>query len=135
LHGYFIDTYVITEADTCRKYILPKLYAAGWNDDQISEQKSFTDGRILVIGNKARRRPCKRADRVKKEEKSFFEKYGSEARGSLPISWQNTPSMADVLKVTPISQRGNVIEIANLFGGPAELREAVNQLQALLYAA
>jgi len=48
---------VITEADTCRKYVLPKLYAAGWNDDQISEQKSFTDGRIIVVGNKARRRP------------------------------------------------------------------------------
>jgi type I restriction enzyme R subunit len=40
---------VITEADTCRKYVLAKLYAAGWNDDQISEQKSFTDGRILVV--------------------------------------------------------------------------------------
>ncbi|MBF8253338.1 MAG: hsdR, partial [Deltaproteobacteria bacterium] len=53
---------MITEADTCRKYVLPKLYAAGWNDDQISEQKSFTDGRIIVVGNKARRRPSKRAD-------------------------------------------------------------------------
>ena len=39
------------EADTCRKYVLPKLYAAGWNDDQISEQKSFTDGRIIIAGN------------------------------------------------------------------------------------
>jgi type I site-specific restriction endonuclease len=47
---------VITEADTCRKYVLPKLYAAGWNDDQISEQKSFTDGRIVVVGAKGRRR-------------------------------------------------------------------------------
>jgi len=28
-----------------------------------------------------------------------------------------------------------VIEIAQLFGGPEKLREAVNQLQALLYAA
>jgi type I restriction enzyme, R subunit len=46
---------VITEADTCRKYVLPKLYAAGWSDDQISEQMSFTDGRILVVGTKARR--------------------------------------------------------------------------------
>ena len=53
---------MINEADTCRKYVLPKLYAAGWNDDQISEQKSFTDGRILVVGAKARRRPAKRAD-------------------------------------------------------------------------
>jgi len=40
----------LTEADTCRKYVLPKLYSAGWDDDQISEQKTFTDGRILVGG-------------------------------------------------------------------------------------
>ena len=38
---------MITEADTCRKYVLPKLYGAGWNDDQISEQKSFTDGALF----------------------------------------------------------------------------------------
>jgi len=37
------------EADTCRKYVLPKLYDAGWSDDQISEQKTFTDGRIVVV--------------------------------------------------------------------------------------
>jgi type I restriction enzyme R subunit len=41
----------------------------------------------------------------------------------------------DVLKVPPISERGNVIEIAKLFGGPQELRDAVAELQALLYAA
>lgn len=39
---------MLTEADTCRKYVLPKLYAAGWTDDQTSEQKTFTDGRIVV---------------------------------------------------------------------------------------
>jgi type I site-specific restriction endonuclease len=37
-----------SEADTCRKYILPKLYAAGWTDDQIREQRTFTDGRIVA---------------------------------------------------------------------------------------
>jgi len=51
-----------TEADTCRKYVLPKLYAAGWNDDQINEQRTFTDGRIIVVGTKVYRRPQKRAD-------------------------------------------------------------------------
>ena len=51
-----------TEADTCRKYVLPKLYASGWNDDQISEQRTFTDGRIMVAGAKVWRRPQKRAD-------------------------------------------------------------------------
>ena len=39
----------LTEADTCRVYVLPKLYSAGWTDDQISEQKSFTDGRIVSV--------------------------------------------------------------------------------------
>ena len=43
---------MITEADTCRKYVYRRLYSAGWNDDQISEQKTFTDGRIVVTGEK-----------------------------------------------------------------------------------
>jgi len=41
----------------------------------------------------------------------------------------------DVLKVPPISERGNVIEIARFFGGSEKLKEAVSELQALLYAA
>jgi len=53
-----------TEADTCRKYVLPKLYAAGWDDDQISEQRTFTDGRIIVAGTMVRRGPQKRADYI-----------------------------------------------------------------------
>jgi type I site-specific restriction endonuclease len=51
-----------TEADTCRKFVLPKLYDAGWTDDHINEQLTFTDGRIVVAGSKVRRRPQKRAD-------------------------------------------------------------------------
>ena len=51
-----------TEADTCRKYVLPKLYAAGWTDDQICEQRSFTDGRIVTLGDKHYRKPNKKAD-------------------------------------------------------------------------
>ncbi len=53
-----------TEADTCRKYVLPKLYAAGWTDDQINEQRTFTDGRVMVAGSKVWRRPQKRADYI-----------------------------------------------------------------------
>jgi hypothetical protein len=190
---------VITEADTCRKYVLPKLYSAGWNDDQISEQKSFTDARIIVIGSKPRRRPAKRADYLlryakdfmlavveakpsyklardwlqqakdyaqvlgikfaystnghgivefdytsgkEREEKKFFDKYGPEARSILTDLLEKYAEhgtaqfvIPDVLKVPPISERGNVIEIARLFGGPDELRQAVAELQALLYAA
>jgi len=53
-----------TEADTCRKFVLPKLYSAGWNDDLIREQVTFTDGRIYVVGREARRKDGKRADYI-----------------------------------------------------------------------
>ncbi len=61
-----------TEADTCRKYVLPKLYAAGWNDDQISEQRTFTDGRIMVAGTKVWRRQQKRADYLLRYRTDFM---------------------------------------------------------------
>ncbi len=51
-----------SEADVCRKYVLPKLHSSGWNDDQINEQRTFTDGRIMVAGTKVYRHPHKRAD-------------------------------------------------------------------------
>ncbi len=51
--------------------MLPKLYAAGWNDDQISEQKSFTDGCIVVAGSRSIRRPQKRADYLLKYRCDF----------------------------------------------------------------
>jgi len=51
-----------TEADTCRTYVAPKLYAAGWTDEQIREQVSFTDGRIIPVGRGHTRKPAKRAD-------------------------------------------------------------------------
>ena len=35
---------MITESDTCRKYVLPRLYDAGWSDDQIAQEKVFTKG-------------------------------------------------------------------------------------------
>ena len=61
----------LTEADTCRKYVLPNLYAAGWTDDQLSEQRTFTDGRIVATGDKPRRRPQKRADYILRYRRDF----------------------------------------------------------------
>jgi type I restriction enzyme R subunit len=52
----------ISEADTCRMYVLPKLREAGWTDDQIREQRYFTDGRIVPAGRRHIRRPGKKAD-------------------------------------------------------------------------
>jgi type I restriction enzyme R subunit len=55
---------VMTEADTCREFVTPKLVEAGWNDTPhaIGEQRSFTNGRIIVAGGKVRRGKQKRAD-------------------------------------------------------------------------
>lgn len=56
----------MNEADTCRLYITPALQRSGWDRDphRINEQVTFTDGRIVVVGQKARRREGKRADYV-----------------------------------------------------------------------
>lgn len=51
-----------TEADTCRQYVLPKLYGAGWTDDQIGQERYFTDGRVIPVGRGHVRKPGKRAD-------------------------------------------------------------------------
>jgi type I restriction enzyme R subunit len=57
---------VANEADTCRRYVVPRLQAAGWENDphRINEQVTFTDGRIVVAGRRTRRRPGKRSDYI-----------------------------------------------------------------------
>lgn len=91
------------------------------------------------------RRCCtrrERAQRLREERKDFFDRYAPEARAILDELLEKYAEhgtaqfvLPDVLKVPPISERGNVIEIAKLFGGADRLRQAVNELQTLLYAA
>ena len=62
-----------TEADTCRKFVVPMLQAAGWDNDphSIAEQRWFTQGRIVVRGNRAERRRGKRADYLLRYTRDF----------------------------------------------------------------
>lgn len=62
-----------TEADTCRKYVVPKLQKAGWEEPprSVTEQRTFTDGRIVVAGSRARRGPQKRADYLLQYTRDF----------------------------------------------------------------
>lgn len=55
-----------TEADTCRKFVVPRLQTAGWEGapHAINEQRTFTDGRVIFIGGKAKRGRQKRADYI-----------------------------------------------------------------------
>jgi type I restriction enzyme R subunit len=83
-----------------------------------------------------------RADWLRKEKKDFFDQYGPEAKVILNELLDKYADygtaqfvIPDILRVPPISQHGNVIEIAAFFGGAQKLKEAVNQLQTLLYAA
>jgi type I restriction enzyme R subunit len=56
---------VSNEADTCRRFVVPKLQAAGWDSDphSIAEQRTFTDGRIFPLRDgRGKRGKPKRAD-------------------------------------------------------------------------
>lgn len=60
-----------SEADTCRKEVLPMLYQSQWVDELILEQRTFTDGEIIVIGRKAKRKKAKRFDYLLRYSQNF----------------------------------------------------------------
>lgn len=68
---YIIDNE--SEADTCRKFVLPKLKdESSWTDDQILEQRPFTAGKIIVIGRVGRRKKAKKADYLLRYSQNFL---------------------------------------------------------------
>ncbi len=83
-----------------------------------------------------------RAQRLKSEKQDFLESFGTETRAILEELLEKYAEhsdaqfvLPDVLKVPPISHHGQPAEIIRLFGGPDQLRQAVAELQSLLYAA
>jgi type I restriction enzyme, R subunit len=62
-----------TEADTCRMFVVPKLQAAGWDDEphSIAEQRTITDGRIVPVGQGFVRKPPKRVDYLLRYTRDF----------------------------------------------------------------
>jgi hypothetical protein len=126
-----IESGMPSEADTCRRYVVPLLQSAGWEDEphSIAEQRTITDGR-------------ERAQQLRELQKEFFVQYGPEARQILDELLKKYAEhggaqfvLPDVLKVPPISDHGRVGDIVRAFGGVDKLRGAVNQLQTLVYAA
>ncbi len=163
----------MTEADTCRKFVVPLLQKAGWDDDPLRARWADATERAAVIQQLADRgidfqtvaaqagKPdadpfdllChvafdapvltrrQRAEQFKKQQAAFFSYYAPEAREILNDLLEKYAAdgevqftLPDVLKVPPISGRGNVNEIMTRFGGAANLRNAVNQPQSLLHA-
>ncbi len=130
-----------------RSEIIEKLAQRGISFDELAEtakQPNADPFDLLchLAFNAPLRTRRERAQRMREERKDFFDQYGAEARailGELLDKYAEYGTaqfvLPDVLQVPPISHRGNVIEIAKMFGGSEKLREAVNQLQTLLYAA
>lgn len=63
----------MTEADTCRRLVVPKLVAAGWEGEphSIAEQRTITDGRIMPVGKGFVRKPPKRVDYLLRYTRDF----------------------------------------------------------------
>jgi type I restriction enzyme, R subunit len=61
------------EADTCRKFVVPALQKAGWDNEphSIAEQRTITDGRIVPVGAGFVRKPPKRVDYLLRYERNF----------------------------------------------------------------
>ena len=126
-----------TEADTCRKLVVPKLQAACWDSDphSIAEQRSFTDGRIVVRGNKAERKKTKRADYLLRYTRDFpIAVTEAKAEYKKAADGLQVREYAGMLGLK-FAYATNVNEIIGKFGGVDQLRNAVKQLQSLLYAA
>ena len=64
---------MLNEADTCRRFVLPKLTAAGWDIDphSIAEQKTINDGRIVPRGTGFVRKSPKRVDYLLQYRRDF----------------------------------------------------------------
>jgi type I restriction enzyme, R subunit len=79
-----------------------------------------------------------RAERVRKA--AAFAAYSNGAREIIDlilekyIQFGANELSAGILEVKPISDKGNVTEIAAMFGGVPNLRNALDELQKLLYA-
>ena len=130
-----------------RSEIIAALAERGIDFDVLAEQTGQTDADPFdllchLAFNAPLRTRRERAQRLKSERKDYFEKFSPEARQVLDELLEKYAEhgdaqfvLPDVLKVPPISTHGQPAEIIKLFGGPDELRRAVNDLQGLLYGA
>jgi type I restriction enzyme R subunit len=129
-----------------RQDIIAQLEARNINLDELAAVLARPDADALdlllaVAFEHPIRSRTERAAQVR-ERRAFFERYGPEARAVLDALLEKYAAhgvdeftLPDVLKLSPIAEQGDVSAIAAMFGGAAELKDAVDELQRLLYAA
>ncbi len=83
-----------------------------------------------------------RTKRFRQQQAAFLAQYRLEARAILEELLDSYAAhglaqfkLPEALQVPPVSERGNLLEIAAHFGGTEALKQALEQLQTLLYAA
>lgn len=86
-------------------------------------------------------KPLTRRERAEKVKKATaLAEYSEKAREIINlildkyVQFGITELNAEILAVKPISEKGNIVEIASLFGGAPNLLKALDQIQVLLYA-
>lgn len=130
-----------------RAEIIARLGERGVDFDELAAATGQPDADAFdllchVAYNAPLRTRRERADRLRKDRQDFFDRFAPDARAVLNELLDKYAehgvtqfTIPDILKVPPISDRGNVAEIAAYFGGTANLREAIASLQRELYAA
>jgi type I restriction enzyme R subunit len=81
-----------------------------------------------------------RANRLRREDAAFLETFVPEARAVLDellekYAEHGIGQLDDlrILEVPPLTEFGTPVEIAERFGGPTELRQAIETMEELLY--
>lgn len=112
---------------------------------ELVEQTSQSDADLLdLLCHIAFNAPLltrrQRAEKLRRDKADFFDQYGEEARQILNTlldkyteNGTDQLRLPDALRIAPISDHGNAMEIAAKFGGPEMLRKAVSNLQSALY--
>jgi type I restriction enzyme R subunit len=130
-----------------RATIIETLEEHGITLEQLAENSQQLDADpfdllCYIAFNAPLRTRRERAEILQKNRKDFWETFKPEARQILNeilekyIDYGTAQfKVPEILKVPPISEHGNVLEISEIFGGPNQLRTALEQMQALLYAA
>lgn len=92
----------LSEQDICTKFITPALEKAGWDKQaQIFQERSFTDGRIIVRGKTVSRSERKRADYVLYYKNNFPIAIieAKDATHSIGDGMQQALEYADILDI------------------------------------
>lgn len=130
-----------------RSAVVEQLTERGIVFDELAQLAGTPDADVFdllchVAFNAPLRTRRERAERLRKEKQDFFAQFGPEARAILATLLDkyaehgtNQLNIPDALEVPPISDYGNIIEIAGKFGGTDKLLAAVGKMHELLYAA